>query len=48
MPDDISVWVLRLAYPQSAATPEFLAMLDELVEYGLQKDIVVQLIPIDG
>ncbi|MET0495761.1 MAG: hypothetical protein ABW000_21755 [Actinoplanes sp.] len=38
----------RLAYPQSAATPEFLAMLEELVEYGATKDIVVQLIPIDG
>jgi hypothetical protein len=47
-PDDISVWVFRLAYPQSAATPEFLAMLKEMIEYGAKKDIIVQLVPIDG
>ncbi|MEU4424107.1 hypothetical protein AB0F81_26055 [Actinoplanes sp. NPDC024001] len=47
-PDDISVWVFRLAYPRSAATPEFLAMLDEIIEYGAKKKIIVQLVPIDG
>lgn len=47
-PGDISVWVFRLAYPRSAATPEFLAMLDEMIEYGAKKDIIVQLVPIDG
>ena len=47
-PDDISVWVFRLAYPQSAATPELIAMLKEMIEYGAKKDIIVQLVPIDG
>ncbi|MEV6598721.1 hypothetical protein AB0M36_17950 [Actinoplanes sp. NPDC051346] len=47
-PDDISVWVFRLAYPRSAAKPEFLAMLEEMIGYGAKKNIIVHLVPIDG
>jgi hypothetical protein len=47
-PAAVSVWVLRLAYPAGTTDPRVLAQLNRIVEYGRSKDVVVQLVPIQG
>ncbi|MFB9237829.1 hypothetical protein ACFFWC_20085 [Plantactinospora siamensis] len=47
-PDAVSVWVLRLAYPAGITDPKALAQLDRIRREAQAKNIVLQLVPIEG